>query len=426
MYVLLILLGLIFIGIPISFSIGLSSLLFLLIEGKGFFLNSIPQTMFSGLDSFPYLSIPCFILAGELMNRTGITNVLIDFVDKIVGHVRGGLAHVNILASVLFAGITGNAVSDTSALGSVEIPMMIRGGYDRKFSTAVTAASSVIGPIIPPSVIMVIYAMVAMNVSIGAMFMAGIVPGILMAGGMMILSYFIAKKRGFPVRERRATIKEVLQAFRKAIIPMIMPIIIIGGILGGVFTATEAAATAVGYALIVGFFILKNLKISDLPEALINSARTTAVVGLLIAFAKVMGWVLTTAQIPQAVGAFFTANITSPVAFLVVTTIIYLIMGIFFDPSAALIVIVPILLPTAMNFGIDPIHFGIITIVALNIGLITPPVGVCLYVSCSIAQIKLEQLVKDIMPFIIVEILTLFLIVFWPQAVLFIPKLLGF
>jgi len=425
MYFIIILLGLLFLGIPVSFSIGLSSFLFLIIEGSFSFLDVIPQTLFTGLDSFPYLAIPTFILAGELMNKTGITDDLIKLADTLVGHFTGGLAQVNVLASVFFAGLTGAAVSDTSALGSVEIPMMVKGGYSKAFSAAVTAASSIIGPIIPPSIIMVIYAMVAMNVSVGAMFIAGILPGLLLGLSMMILIYFISKKRGYHVKEKRASVKEIAIAFRKAIVPLFMPIIIIGGIVLGIFTATEAAVIAVGYAFVVGFFYYKSLSFSKLPAIFKKSAVTTSVVGLLIAFAKVMGWILTTTQISQSFGSYLVSHISSPSVFLFAAAIIFLILGFFFDPSAALILSVPILLPVAMQFGINPLHFGILTIVALNIGLITPPVGVCLFVACSVANIKLEELIPEILPFIGVSILVLFLIIFISQITLLLPKLFG-
>lgn len=416
---------LVILGLPISFSIGMSSLAVLYIAGRESITHLIPQVLFTSLDTFPYLAIPGFILAGELMNYTGITEELIDFLDKLVGHIRGGLAHINILASILFAGLTGAAVSDTSALGSVLIPMMHKTGYDKKFSAAVTAASSIIGPIIPPSIIMVIYSLTAGNVSIGTMFIAGIVPGLLLGLLLAILVVFYSKKRGYPKKETRAPIKDVLISTIKAMKALLMPIIIIGGILGGVFTATEAAIVSVMYALFIGFFITRKLKISQLPEIFIHSAVVTSVVGFLISFAYVMGRVLTMERIPQLIATTFMQYISSPIVFLLVMVAIYLIMGLFLDPSAALVVIVPIVLPIAMQYGIDPLHFGIVTIIALNIGLITPPVGVCLYVACSIGNIKLDKLIPEITPFVVCELLVLLILAIFPEVVLFVPRLLG-
>jgi len=425
MYFLIIFFFLVVLGIPISFSIGMSSLAVLYIAGRESISHLIPQVLFTSLDTFPYLAIPGFILAGELMNYTGITDEIIDFLDKIVGHISGGLAHINILASILFAGLTGAAVSDTSALGSVLIPMMSEAGYDKKFSAAITAASSIIGPIIPPSIIMVIYSLTAGNVSIGTMFIAGIAPGLLIGIILMIMVVYYSKKRNYPKNEERATAKDMFLATIKAFKALLMPIIIIGGILAGVFTATEAAIVSVMYAFFIGFVVTKQLKISQLPEIFTHSAVVTSVVGMLISFAYVMGRVLTMQRIPQAIAETFTHYIDTPLMFLFVMVAIYMVMGLFLDPSAALVVIVPIVLPIAMQYGIHPLHFGIITIVALNLGLITPPVGVCLYVACSIGDIKLDKLSKEVIPFLFFEIFVLLMLVIFPELVLFIPRLVG-
>lgn len=410
-------------GMPIAFSLGLGSLAALLAMDSAP-LSIIAQRMFTGLDSFPIMAIPFFVLAGELMNRTGITEKLVEFSDVLVGHISGGLAHVNIVASMFFAGITGSAVADTSAIGSMLIPTMVEQGFDVDFSAAVTASSSVIGPIIPPSIPMVVFGLIT-GTSVGALFLAGMVPGILLGFALMAVSYVISRKRKYPSK-KRATVKEILQAFLKAIIPLLMPLIILGGILGGVFTATEASAVAVVYSMAVGFFVYRSLRLKNLPEAFVVTAKTTAVVFLIMASANLFNWLLATQQIPQRLAAFLTANITNPAVFLLVMNLVLLFLGCFMEGTAAMIITVPIIMEVASKFGINPVTLGAIVVLNLMIGLITPPMGLCLFIACGISKISLERLSKAIVPFLLAEIAVLAVTTYVEPVTLFFPRLFGF
>ena len=417
--------ALLVLGVPIGFTIGFAGLAGLFLMGSGVELFSmVPLQYFSGLDMFTLMAMPFFIFAGEIMNKAGITHRLARFANILAGNVRGGLAHANIIASVFFAGMTGAAVSDTAALGTMLIPAMEEEGYDLDFSAAVTAASSIIGPTIPPSNMMVIYGSL-MNVSIAGLFAAGFMPGIVLAGVLMILTSYLSIKRGYP-KGIKSTFKEKLLGFKDAIIPLLMPIIILGGILSGTFTPTEAAAVAVLYAVIIGFFVLKSLKPSDIPPMLTKTARITGVVFLIIGSASILSWVLAINQVPQAIAAFLLETTGNPKLILLMILILMLIVGMFMDIAAALIILGPILHPIAVGIGMDPIHFGIVMVLSLNIALMTPPVGACLFVACSISKLKLSQLSKAIWPFIIVEVIALFLVAYIPQISLFLPRLLGF
>mgnify|MGYP000939973297 CR=1 FL=1 len=411
-------------GVPIGFTIGFAGLTGLFLMGSGASLFSMaPLQYFSGLDMFTLMAMPFFIFAGEIMNKAGITQRLVRFANILVGNVRGGLAHANILASVFFAGMTGAAVSDTAAIGTMLIPAMKDDGYDVDFAAAVTAASSIIGPTIPPSNMMVIYGSL-MNVSIAGLFAAGFMPGIVLAILLMILSGFISWKRGYP-KGVKTTFKEKILGFRDAIIPLLMPIIILGGILSGVFTPTEAAAVAVLYAVVIGFFVLKSLKLSDLLPMLTKTARITGVVFLIIGTASILSWVLAINQVPQAIAAFLLETTGNPKLILLMILILMLIVGMFMDIAAALIILGPILHPIAVSMGMEPIHFGIVMVLSLNIALMTPPVGACLFVACSISKLSLAQLSKAIWPFIIMEVIALFLVAYIPEISLFLPRLLG-
>jgi tripartite ATP-independent transporter DctM subunit len=358
------------------------------------------------------------------MNKSGITHRLVKFSNTLVGHLRGGLAHANIVASIFFSGMTGAAVSDTAAIGTMLIPAMVEDGYDKDFSAAITAASSIIGPTIPPSNMMVIYGSL-MSVSIAGLFAAGLVPGLLIAFFLMILSGFIAKKRGYP-KSARSSLKQILLATKEAVLPLLMPIIILGGILTGIFTPTEAAAVAVGYAFIIGFFVLRTLKLRDIPDLLYQTGKTTGVVFLIIGSASILGWILTMERVPESVAAGFLSVSNNPHIILLLILVLMLIVGMFMDIAAALIILGPILHPIAVNnLGIDPIHFGIIMVLSLNLALMTPPVGACLFVACNISNLSLEALTKAIWPFIVVEVIALFIIAYWSDLVLFFPRLVG-
>ena len=437
LFISLIFFGLLLLGTPIGFALGITAVLslakmagveqlpILLNPGSDVFIfKMVSQRFYAGLDMFTLMAMPFFIFAGAIMNKSGITHRLVKFSNTLVGHLRGGLAHANIVASIFFSGMTGAAVSDTAAIGTMLIPAMKEDGYDTDFSAAVTAASSIIGPTIPPSNMMVIYGSL-MSVSIAGLFAAGFVPGLLIALFLMILSGFIAKKRRYP-KSVRSSLKQILIATREAILPLLMPIIILGGILSGIFTPTEAAAVAVGYAFIIGFFVLRTLKLKDIPDLLYQTGKTTGVVFLIIGSASILGWILTMERVPEAVAAGFLRVSNNPHVILLLILILMLIVGMFMDIAAALIILGPILHPIAVNnLGINPIHFGIIMVLSLNLALMTPPVGACLFVACNISKLSLEALTKAIWPFIVVEVIALFIIAYWSDLVLFFPRLVG-
>jgi tripartite ATP-independent transporter DctM subunit len=411
-------------GIPVAFCLALTSLVVLLIIGN-VPLHLIPQRMFTGMDSFPLMAVPFFILAGDLMNSAGITQRIVRFSNALVGHIRGGLAHVNIVASMFFAGISGSAVADTAALGSILIPAMEEDGYDLTFSAAVTASSSVIGPIIPPSIPVVIFALVG-SVSVGGLFLAGVVPGVLIGFGLMGVAYIISRRKNYGSKHPLVSLREFGSSFVGAFIPLLMPLIIMGGILSGVFTPTEAASVAVAYAVFVGFFILRTLKLKDLPGIFYRSMVTTSIILIVMACANIFAWILGTQLIPQKVALAITSLTTNPYLFLLLINILLLIVGCFLEGLASIIILVPILLPLSQQMGIDPLHFGIIVVMNLMIGLITPPLGLCLFVCCSVARVDLIKLIRVSTPFILVEIGALMIVTYFPQIVLFIPHLFGF
>lgn len=412
------------IGVPIAFGLGLAAVAGILAWGK-VSLSLVPQRMFTGVDSFVFMAIPFFILAGELMTTSGILDRLLKFADALVGHIRGGLAHVNIVGSMVFAGISGSAVADAAALGAVLIPAMEK-EYDIDFGSGVCAGASTIGPIIPPSIPMVIYALAAGGVSIAGLFLAGVIPGILMGLGMMAIAYGIARRRGYPVRPRLPSWRAFLVRLWQVIPALLMPVIIVGGILGGVFTPTEAAAVAVAYALLVGFLVTRELKWRDIPPALVRSAVTTSVVFMLIATANIVSWLLTTQQLPRLLGEFLRSVASSPWIFLLIVNIFLLVVGCLLDLSAAMIMFVPILAPIALSYGVNPLHFGFVVVLNLVIGLLTPPVGVCLFVAGGIAKISMERLVRAVWPFLLWQIVVLAAVTYFPAVSMTIPRLFGY
>ena len=411
-------------GVPIAFALGISSSIFLIIWDKVPF-TVIAQRFYSSVDVFVLLSIPFFILAGELMNKTGITTRLVEFSSLFVGRLRGGLAQANIGASILFAGLTGAGVSDTSAIGSILIPAMKEDGFEPEYSAAVTAASSVIGPIIPPSIIMVVFGSI-MSLSIGGLFAAGFVPGLLVGLALMVMAYLIGVKRHHPYRKEKVSLREMIHGTKDATLALLMPLIIIGGILSGVFTPTEAAAVATCYALFVGFFVFRTLKLKDLPGCLLKSATTTSILILIVGFASVLSWTLSIERIPQMLAKLLFSAELGRVEFLLMVNVLLLFMGMIMETGANAILLGPILMPLAVGLGIHPLHFALIMLVNLNIGLATPPLGVCLFVACPIAGVSMMKISKAIAPFILMEIIALILITFVPDLVLFIPRLLGF
>ena len=412
-------------GMPIAFVLGVTSFVVIVQMGIPGLYKLIPSRFYEGMNMFPLMAMPLFILAGDIMNRTGITEQVAGFAYRLVGHLRGGLAHANIVASILFAGLTGSAVADSAALGTMLIPAMEKEGYPRAFAAAVTAASSCIGPIIPPSIIMVLYGSF-MGVSIAGMFAGGIVPGLLMGVSLMLISYRIAKKHGYPKAERRATVKEMLLGFKEAFLALLMPAIILGGILGGLFTPTEAAAVAVAYALFIGFFVYRNIKVRNLWGFLTSMTNTTAIVFIILSTASIFSWLLTSEQVPQKVASLVLSITTNRYIVLLIINIILLIVGCFMDLAAALIVLAPVLAPLALKVGVHPLHFGLIMCLNLTIGLTTPPLGACLFTCCSVGNVTLEQITRPVLPLILALIAVLLLITYVPAVCLTIPRLLGF
>lgn len=412
-------------GLPVFFGMLAAPGLLLWMNGQERDLGMLYRNVYNGIDSFPLMAIPFFMLAGELMNRGGITIRLVEFSQALMGHFRGGLAHVNVLSSMLFAGLSGSAVADTSALGSMLIPAMEREGYTRRFAAAITAASSVIGPIIPPSGIMIIYAYV-MGESVAALFLAGIVPGILVGVGLMIAVKLMADRYGFPASRSKATWGERGQASLKAFFPLLTPVIILGGILAGVFTPTEAAAVAVAYAIVIGMFVLRTLRLSDLPDVLMRAAMTSAVVLLLVGAAMAFKTVVSLSYAPQILADWILSLSQNPLVLLFLINLLLFVVGMFLDAGPAIIILGPILGPIFVSLGVDSIHFAIIMSVNLTVGLATPPMGLVLFVASSVSGERVETIARAILPFLFVEIIVIFLITFMPEISMTVPRLTGF
>ncbi len=414
-----------FLGLPVFFGLLAAPGLLLWAAGMERDMTLLYRNVYNGMDSFPLMAIPFFMLAGELMNRSGITLRLVEFSQALIGHLRGGLAHVNVLSSMLFAGLSGSAVADVSALGSMLIPAMEKNGYKKRFAAAITAASSIIGPIIPPSGIMIIYAYV-MGESVAALFLAGIVPGLMMGGGLMVAIWLMADKYELPAASRRATWGERGQASMRAFWPLLTPVIILGGILGGVMTPTEAAAVAVGYAFVVALFIMRTMKWRDIPDVLIRSGITSAVVLLLVGAAMAFKTVAALARTPEQLAGIILAMSDNPLILLFLINVLLFIVGMFLDAGPAIIILGPILGPIFVQLGVDPVHFAIIMAVNLTVGLLTPPMGLVLFVTSSVSGLRVETISKAILPFLAVEVIVIFLLTYIPALTLTVPRLFGF
>jgi len=412
-------------GIPIGFVMGLTALYGFFKIGDPAFFTMLSQKYFSGMNSFALLALPFFILAGDIMTRVGLTERLIFFSNIFFGRFKGGLAQVNIVTSIIFGGISGSAAADTAALGSVFIPSMTKEGYDREFATAVTVASSIIAPIIPPSMIMVIYGAL-MGVSIAGLFSAGIVPGLLLGVMLMIYTRFISKKRNYPQHTEKITPERVWTGIKKAIWGLLMPAIILGGIMGGIFTPTEAAAVAVGYAIFLGFVVYRTLTLKGLFDLFYKNAVLMGVIGLIISSASVLAWILASEQIPEMVAKGFLSLTHNKYAILLLINLFLIFIGMFMDITASLIILGPILAPLAIGVGVHPLHFGIMMCVNLYIALITPPMGGCLFLAMAISQLSLGRILKELWPFLLIEFAVLFLVIYVPELTMFIPRLLGF
>ena len=410
------------IGIPICFSLGLVSV-FGMVQGATPMIVVI-QRLFTGADSTALIAIPLFILAGGLMVQGGISNRIVSFADALIGHFPSGLALVSILACMFFAAITGSAIAATAAIGGIMIPIMREKNYEDTFSAPLIACGGSIGPIIPPSIPLLLYGTMA-NVSVGKLFIGGFIPGIIMGAGLMLYSYMVVKKRRYVGREKRASREEILKTGKDALLALIMPIIIIGGILSGIFTATESGAIACAYAIIIGGFVYKELKWKNMFSLLVDCAKSTGQVLVVVACASLFTWVITVAQVPQTVSALLSESIHSSVLLLLIINIILLIAGTFIDTTSALVIFTPLFLPLVQAMGIDLIHFGLVMAVNLTIGMCTPPLGVCLFVSGSIAKVSLKDQMRDLVPMLGVLLVVLMIITYIPQTVTFLPELLG-
>ena len=416
---------LVFLGVPISFSIGLATLaagcMMLPLEVT---LAVIGQKVATGLDSFSLLAIPFFIFAGVLMNCGGIAHRLINLSQVIVGRMPGSLGHVNVMANMMFGSISGSAVAAAAAVGGTMSPMQKKAGYDPAYSAAINVTSCITGLLIPPSNVLIIYALTAGGISVATLFMAGYIPGILMGLSIMVVGAVIAKRRGYPVAER-PTLAVVLKAFWDAFPSLLLVFVVMGGILGGIFTATEASAIAVVYTFILSVLIYREVKFKDLPKIILDSVITTSIVLLLIGISVGMSWAMTNADIPYTISDALMSVSENPFVILLIINIILLIVGVFMDMTPAVLIFTPIFLPLATNLGMDPVHFGIMMVFNLCIGLCTPPVGSALFVGCSVAGVRLQDLLKPMLPFFGALLVTLLAVTYIPSLSLFLPGLFG-
>lgn len=408
------------IGIPVAVSLGVAAAVY--IVG---FVDLPPiiivQQMISGVDKFTLLAIPFFMMAGSLMEQGGISARIVDFAKKLLGPIPGGLALVVVLASMIFAAMTGAGAATVAAIGAILFPQMVKENYDPDFTCALLATAGIFGPLIPPSILMVLYG-VATDVSVGDMLMGGVIPGIIMGIVVAVTAVLMCKKNGIKTG-RKYSLNEIIKSFFKAFWALMTPIIILGGIYSGIFSPTEAAAVATLYSLIIGLFVYKELKFKSLFNILFNSMKTTAGVLLIVATTQAFGWVLTKEQIPQLIAEWFTLLSSSPMVFLFAVAILLLIAGCFLDPVPAVMIFAPILYPTSKAFQIDPVHFGVVMVVSLCIGLITPPVGMNLFVASSVGNSPVHKIVKHIIPFIIATLIGLVIIILVPGISTFLPSL---
>lgn len=404
-----------------SLAIGIPSLIYIMVDGSVPNFAAI-QTMVGGANTYPLLAIPFFIFAGNLMNASGVTTRIFNFSNKLVGHIKGGLGHVNVIASIIFAGMSGAAIADAGGLGTIEIEAMRKAGYNDNLTIGITAASSTIGPIIPPSMVAVIYAVVA-SASIGRLFAAGIIPGFIMGFSLMVLIYSLADKYKTPL-EKKSSIKDILKSFVSTFWALLTPGIILGGIFFGVFTPTEAAAIASFYAIILGFFIYREMDFKGFYKAVIDSMSTTIQIMFIVVSATLFAWILAKEQVPQAVAAFMLNKIHNYYLILLSINVLLLIVGCFMETVASINILVPVFIPLMNELGIDPVHFGVMMILNLMIGILTPPFGTVLFVLSSVAKVSVEEVAKDTALFILPLLIVLILIVLFPQLTLFLPNLI--
>ena len=422
--VLLVFFGLALIGMPLAFALGSASFVGLIAADMD--MSLLPQRMMNAIDSFPLMAIPFFMLAGELMLRGGIMEDLVSFANAVVGRVRGGLAHVTVIAAMALSAVSGVAVAGASAIGSTLIPSL-RESYGDGYAASVVAASANLGPIIPPSAAMIVYAIMAgQSVSVGGLFMAGVVPGLVLAAAMMAVCSFIAWRRGYPLTGEKFSLRQVLVRARKSFFVFMMPIVVIGGIVGGVFTPTEGAAIAVVYALAVGFFGTRQLTLRDLPPALFRAAVTAAVVGALIAFASCITFLFTIDLLPMRLSGWIQNATEDPLVFILLVMAVLILVGMFIESNAAYIMLAPLFAPIALEFGIDPLYFGFLFVLNLVVGMLTPPVGVLLFVVSGISGVPITRVFRDVWPFILVQYGMIAVCLAYPPIVTTLPRLLGY
>ncbi len=415
--------GFALLGVPIAFAMGIAALAGLVYADMP--LNMLAEKMFFSVDSFPLMAIPFFMLAGDLMVHGGIIRQLVAVANAIVGHIRGGLAHTTVLAGVALATVSGTAVADAAALSSALNRSMSK-VYSTPFSSAVIAGAANLGPIIPPSTPMIIYATLAGGaVTIPGLFAAGVFPGLIIAFGMMLTISLVARARGYAATGDRFSLRRVLTEISRSAIVLLMPLVVVGGILGGAFTPTEGGAIAVVYAFLVGMFVTRELKLADLPGSLLRAVVTTAVVGALIAFASTVTFLFTIDMLPVRIAELLKGITSDPVLFLLIIMVVMMVVGMFIEPASAYVMFVPIVAPLAATFGIDPLHFAMVFILTLIVGMLTPPVGTLLFVMCGVNRISLWELSREVMPFIFLQQGVVVLIVFFPQLVLWLPRALG-
>ncbi len=409
-------------GVPVAFSIGMASFAAMLANGLP--LISLAQKLLTGVDSFPLMALPFFLLAAELMTGGALAEVLLRFAAMFVGHRRGGLGYTNILTLTFFSGISGSALADAAGPGSILIRMMRKSGYPAGYAAALTATTAVVGPIIPPSIIMIIYALQDQHVSVVSLFMAGIVPGLLISGSLMAYNFWASRRRNFRGEGEAPDFRTIVATTWRALPALVLPVIIVVGIHGGVFTPTEASVIAVFYALVCGLFVYRTLTIAMLPGILARSAFMTAAVLVIVAMCSAFAWVLTVLKVPQGLALWIGSLGLDPFTFLLSVNILLLLFGIFIEPLPGVMVLVPILAPMAYALGIDPTHFAIIVIVNLTLGMITPPVGGLLFVTAMVAKIRLQELNKELYPMLAVQIGVLALITLIPEISTWLPRVL--
>ena len=409
-------------GVPVALSLMASSVIYFLLDGTPMII--VAQKVYSGIDSFTLLCIPGFMLAGSLMNQGGITNKIIQFAKLLIGHIRGGLGISNVISSMIFAGISGTALADTASIGAVMIPSMQKEGYGKGRSVAISISSSTIGPIIPPSLPMIIVGTLS-GISVGKLFIAGIIPGILLGLSLIILVYFTARKYKFPINKTKTNFSLLAKSFLNAFWAIMMTVIILYGILGGFFTPTEASIISVIYATFISIYVYKGIKWSDLPSIILESIRASASIMLLVGFASVFAWILTSEKIPQMIAEMILGITTNKVLTIILINILLVIVGMFMETISALLILFPTLLPIATGIGMSPIQFGVMMVLNLIIGLTTPPVGVCLFVGAKIGNISLGEAAKSLIPFLTCLFFVLSIVSFIPSITTFLPGLLG-